>query len=647
MLIRRFVLARLRAVYEPNRPISHTGPAPRVLCISIIAFALGCSSAQQEQAVLEPHSDARRTVAQGTLIGGQDLYNSHSWLGIPYTRPPVGNLRWRAPAAPEAWSGERPATRFGAACTQLASPLGGAADLPIGSVRGSEDCLTLNVYAPRLAPNELPTGRERLPVVLWIHGGANRAGSADFYHGGNLAATHNLLVVTVNYRLGPFGWFHSPELARAGASRKMEASGNFALLDLIAALRWLRENAAAFGGDPGRITIMGESAGANNVLGLLLSPRAKGLFHRAIMQSAFPRFTPPRFASGFISSAGEGSAAETQNNQADASAAVAHPNSSGEIIARLLLADGKAPNIESARASVRKLPPRELAEYLRAQSAERIIDAYRQNLSGENARQAYYEFPSLFKDGHLLPQGDLARQLRAGGSAATVPLLIGANRDEDNLYLAIDEKFMRRYFGLIPSIPEPEFYDAMGDHLSASWRILGLHRPARAIRAVNPRVFAYRFDWDEEPTIFGTDLSLALGAAHAFEVPFAFGHFRLGAADRYMFTNENLPGRLELSDAMMEYWAQFARNGRPGRGAFEREIEWKPYGRGEELMILDTQAGGGRRMQSQPIRRDDLLKAIESDPRLKADDRRCQVLRRMVRFNRMLKDEELRGLNCP
>ncbi|MCR9143095.1 MAG: carboxylesterase family protein [bacterium] len=568
--------------------------------------------------------DARRIVAEGALLGGDDLYESHSWLGIPYAAAPVGELRWKAPGPPADWSGERDATRFTPACTQLASPLGGAADLPMGAVRGSEDCLSLNVYAPRFSAANIPKGSGRLPVIVYIHGGSNRSGSGDFYHGGNLAATQQLIVVTLNYRLGPLGWFYHPALAKTAASPN-EASGNFALLDLIAALQWLRTNAPAFGGDPNRITIMGESAGANNVLSLLLSPAARGLFHRAIMQSALPGFS-----------------SRTQ-------AATTHENAAEKIMHRLLVAEGKAPTLAAAASFAKASPPAELARFLRSLSTKRVIDAYRDNLQGENDARPYYALPTLIQDGRVLPVGDLRKQLQAGGSATRVPLLIGANRDEENLYLAIDDRYMKRYFGLLPVISEPVFYDAIGDHLSSAWRILGLHRPARAIRAVNPRVFAYRFDWDEEPTIFGTDLGLALGAAHAFEVPFAFGHFRLGAADRYMFTGENLPGRLELSGAMMSYWAQFARTGNPGRGSSSEnpQTAWPPYGSDEQVLLLDTPADGGRRVgDAGPLTRDALFEAVREDTRLGPDDRRCRVYRRMVEQNRLLQSAELASFGC-
>src|SRR5262249_22798225 len=144
---------------------------------------------------------------------------------------------------------------------------------------GSEDCLYLNVYAPRdAAPGAA------LPVMVWIHGGGNTIGAGELYDGGNLATTEHVVVVTVNYRLGPFGWFR--HAARPGdGTTPPERSGNFAVLDLVRALEWVRDDIAVFGGDPGRVTVFGESAGGTNTLLLLLAPQAQGLFHRAIVES--------------------------------------------------------------------------------------------------------------------------------------------------------------------------------------------------------------------------------------------------------------------------------------------------------------------------------------------------------------------------
>src|SRR5262249_40568563 len=158
-----------------------------------------------------------RTPPAGPVVGFVGEYGAHAWLGIPFAKPPVGELRWRAPEPLPAWQSTREALAFGSLCTQFASALGGDDSVAVRTPLGSEDCLFLNVYAPAVEAAAVPKGSDRLPVMMWIHGGGNTIGSASFYDGGNLAAREKVVVVTVNYRLGPLGWFHHPALG-AGAS---------------------------------------------------------------------------------------------------------------------------------------------------------------------------------------------------------------------------------------------------------------------------------------------------------------------------------------------------------------------------------------------------------------------------------------------
>ena len=192
--------------------------------------------------------------------------------GIPYAAPPVGELRWKAPSPAAAWEGIRDATEAGPHCVQ--GPIFG--DITF-SRPASEDCLNLNIWTPATAPGD------RLPVMVWIHGGGFQAGAGpEPRHDGDALARKGIVVVTLNYRLGVFGFLAHPELTRESGR---QASGNYGLLDQVAALRWVRDNIAAFGGDPGNVTIFGESAGSFAVSALMASPIASGLFHRAIGES--------------------------------------------------------------------------------------------------------------------------------------------------------------------------------------------------------------------------------------------------------------------------------------------------------------------------------------------------------------------------
>ena len=211
-----------------------------------------------------------------------------SLLGVPYAAPPVGALRWRPPQTARSWEGVRLADKMGALCIQ--PPAGG--DPGVGPGPMSEDCLTLNVWAP------IDRGTAPLPVMVWIHGGGftSGAGSIPWYHGNRFAAVDDIVVVAINYRLGVLGFTHLPELGEAYAG-----SVNCGILDQVAALHWVADNIAAFGGDPQQITVFGESAGAFSVGCLLVSPLAKGLFHRAIAESgAFPDLPMARKPGGRV-----------------------------------------------------------------------------------------------------------------------------------------------------------------------------------------------------------------------------------------------------------------------------------------------------------------------------------------------------------
>jgi len=218
----------------------------------------------------------RAPVEQGVLVG-READGVRSFKGVPYARPPVGDLRWRAPQPAPPWDGERDAGRVGAICIQ--PPANG--DNGVGPLPMSEDCLTLNVWAP--ADGEGP-----LPVMVWIHGGGlnNGSGTAALYDGTNLAK-RGVVVVTINYRLGRLGFFDHPALA--AEREEGDPAGNYGLMDVIAALQWVRDNAAAFGGDPGNVTVFGESAGGALVTRLMISEPARGLFHRAVVQSGLGR----------------------------------------------------------------------------------------------------------------------------------------------------------------------------------------------------------------------------------------------------------------------------------------------------------------------------------------------------------------------
>jgi para-nitrobenzyl esterase len=575
--------------------------------------------APPEPARVADPASARALPGGGEVVGFVGRYGSHVWLGIPYAKPPVGDLRWRAPEPPAPASGRREALAFGNHCPQFASPFAGVADVPDGAVSGDEDCLYLNVYAPR---TEGPDTAKR-PVMLWIHGGGNVIGLADFYDGGRLAQSQDVVVVTVNYRLGPLGFFRHASL-REGVP-PADQSGNFAFLDLMQALAWVRDHVAAFGGDPGNVTIFGESAGGANVFNLLLSPLASGLFQRAIVQSG-----------GVYAD----SLAEAEHFADDAEPG--HRRSSNEVLVRLLVRDGQAADLAAARSALASMPAAEVARLLRSKSPAELFAAYERE-----PQEGLLDMPRVFADGVVRPVGDPLELFARPDGWNRMPVMLGTNLDENKLFLFMNPLYVRR-LGPVPlGIKEPVLFDATADAMSAMWKATGADGPAAAMWSTQPNVYVYRFDWDAEPSLLGLDLAGALGAAHGFEIPFVFGHWDLGRQGNVIFTPENRAAREALAESMMSYWAAFARSGDPGRGADGAEHAWTAWdGRpgAHKFMLLDTPDDGGLRMGSEPVTPDGVVAAVAADARLATPRDRCWVYHELAQWSRGFGRDEYAAL---
>ncbi|HKC52717.1 MAG TPA: carboxylesterase family protein [Myxococcota bacterium] len=557
-----------------------------------LATLVACGRSSQP-APRTPDPSSQRELSTGSVVGFASREGAQAWLGIPFAKPPVGELRWRAPQPAEPWTGTREALRAGSACTQKAGQLGDAPDAKAGTVTGSEDCLYLNVYAPHATAQEAAS--RHLPVMVWIHGGGNSVGHAAGYDPSTLVGRRNVVVVTTNYRLGPFGWFHHPALA-AGAAGPEDASGNYGTLDLIRTLRWVRSEVAAFGGDPGNVTIFGESAGGTDVFSLLLSPLAKGLFQRAIAES------------GGLTTASLAKAANLKD-----AAEPGDERSSGEVTPRILF-----PGVARAEALQRteSVGAAGLASRLRAASPAQVFAAYDEN--GPESFGGMMRMPTVLRDGHVLPIED-SETLLAEGRYNRVPVIAGTNRDEIKLFMLGDPKEVRWWFGFLPRMRDAQRYDLTAEYATLGWKLGAVDEPAAVMRGVQgPSVFAYRFDWDEEPSFLGSDFAKLLGAAHGMEIPFVFQSFNTSFFGR-MFTDANRPGREELSDAMSSYWTQFAYTGDPGRGrdgTLQQWHAWDPGEGGPKFVVLDTAAGGGVRMIDQPLTKAALLAKLASDSRM-------------------------------
>jgi len=460
----------------------------------------------------------------------------HAFLGIPYAAPPVGDLRWKPPAAAAKWSGVRKATEFGAHCMQ-GKVFG---DMNFRDAGGSEDCLFLNVWVPAKAAGA------KLPVMVWIYGGGFAAGStSEARQDGTHLAQQGVIVVSMNYRLGVFGFFVHPELAKESGHN---AAGNYGLLDQVAALRWVQDNIAAFGGDPGNVTIFGESAGSFSVSAQMASPLSKGLFQKAIGESG------GAFFSGGLS------------------------------FEPLSVREEKDVKAVSA-----KLGLSTLAE-LRAVPAQKLLDAFAPPQS-----QGFDFDPDV--DGYFLPEP--VPTIFAEGKQSDVPLLAGWNHDEGSFEIVFNPQ--KPTADSIKANAQKDFGDKAAEFL----RLYPADTDERVLRSAQDfagdRFIAFStWEWMEsqaktgKQTIYRYRFDLGppssnpnapkLGAYHSAEIEYVFGQ---------LDSKAGVPWRAEdrqLSEAMQKYWANFAKNGDPNGPGLPK---WPAYSAGEgwPVMFLDAQSG--------------------------------------------------------
>lgn len=458
---------------------------------------------------------------RGEIVGGLRVFK-----GIPYALPPTGARRWRPPEAMPAWQGTLEAKTFGAACVQPKPRGASIYASELSSI--SEDCLSLNVWTP--------TDARDAPVFVWIHGGALTTGSSSeaMYDGAKLAA-RGIVVVTINYRLGALGFFAHRALS---TESPQHVSGNYGLLDQIAALRWVNRNIAAFGGDPANVTIAGESAGGLSVMYLMASPPARGLFAKAIAQSAYMISMPELKQGHFGEQAAEGIGAR--------------------------LADA--------------LGTQDIAT-LRSLDANKLVE--------DAARAGYLPLGTV--DGHVLPRQLV--EVFDRGEQAPVKIIAGFNSGEirslrflappvpkdaatyeasiRERYRDLADEFLRLYPG-----------SALGESIVAATRdaLYGwtAERLVAKQSALGQPAFLYLFDHG-----YAAADSAGLHAFHAAELPYVFG-----TADRTPPLWPKVPATAAesaLSDAMVAYWTEFARSGAPSAA---NQAQWTAYGSTRAYMVF-------------------------------------------------------------
>jgi para-nitrobenzyl esterase len=513
----------------------------------------------------------------GPVVGVDDTAASgtYFWKGIPFAKPPAGALRWKAPVDPDSWSTQLATQSFGNACIQYGRIYGPGAnnryDATIGTTLntsvGSEDCLTLNIWRPANADTNLP-------VIYFIYGGSDVSGySADpVYDGATLARTANAVVVTANYRVGVFGWLNLPQL-KSGTNAN-DDSGNFGTLDNIKTLQFINRNIGNFGGNPGNVTVMGQSAGAINVYALMTSPlvvnASTRLFHKAMPISGGISLAS-NLPAGSIATLSPASTYLAQGNA---------------LLYNLLIADGKAADTASAQTFVATQTSDQIAAYMRSKDGTSIFNVLLNKLAALGLSGS-----GPIPEGTVLPPDPIAA-INAG-NYLKVPVLASNTRDEAKLFASFlalspalgglpglivsDASRFATMLNYNPDVPttlinanfiNPAYlpvatpvtgYNARTDLLNSIFFIASRDNVLNALKAQQSNVWYYQFNWDKETAPW----SDVYGAAHAFDLPFLFGNFGPSLFGSVIGGNANKGGRLALSNAMMKSVAAFARNGDP------------------------------------------------------------------------------------
>ena len=487
---------------------------------------------------------------------GYKSNNVMNWDDIPYAQPPIGEFRWKAPRKIN-----NPyqiiIPKENNFCIQRPSGMGGSEFDGDEFFSGSEDCLYLDIKAPKSKSKNL------LPVMFWIHGGGNTSGLKDIYDFTKMVKKHNVIVVTINYRLGPFGWFTHPSIQSLQESD--DKSSNFGTLDIIAALEWVQVNISLFGGNPDNITIFGESAGGHNVLSLIASKKAKGLFHKAISQSGYTTSIPLDMA----------------YKQDKFSATSNH--TSWKIVNKIL--------DKAKLSSQNNLSDKDIRKILKELDARDFFINY-------SDRPSYQEIPLLTADGIIIPLDGLKKALSSKDHVNIVPTIAGSNKDEVKLWLASAEYFVGleySFFGSLLGVPRVKLkdeaaFELFNSYRSRAWKIRGVDNPLRSLAiAGNNDLYAYRYDWDDHRKWPVANFKKLIGAAHATEIPLLTGNTKL-VGDYGFLIYPKGPSKSFLSKNMMSFWTNFAKTGEPGSSSNSQE--WTKYNglneTNSDFMVLDN-----------------------------------------------------------
>lgn len=466
---------------------------------------------------------------EGTVVNSSCI----AWLGVPYAKPPVGELRWRAPQEPDSWSGVLPVK---------AKKNKAAQAVTVTKSEGSEDCLYLNIYRPNTEENNLP-------VLVYLHGGSNINGSASKSFK-SLAANANAIVVAVEYRLGALGWLNLDALKTGNPE---EDSGNYGLLDIKKALQWVQANIGYFGGNAGNVTLSGFSAGGRNTLAAIISPVMRGLFHKAVI-----------FSGGMTT-------CKVEDAQ----------KSAKEKLAAILVRRGTYPSQKEALEWIEEASAEELKAFLYGLTTDEAACMYTyMGLKLSNV-------PQLFADGYVIPSEGF--DVISTGNYSAVPILFGSSSQEFSTYALsanyydaeLNSKVIKKGWSMISLIQNAKKYGSMYQ----SYYYIEHNTEKFASSGIQPPMYAYRFDWGNDNDEVSDFHAQFLGSYHGLDVNFLCGNYK-NEYENYvtnLYTNDNADGRKALTSVMQSYIGNFLRTGDPnGKGL----LAWNPWYANQNMKVM-------------------------------------------------------------
>ena len=540
---------------------------PIMLVLALLAGLNGYLSADV-QAEVVPYTQGTLQSTQSGQVRGAEAYGGHSlvWKSIPYASAPAGELRWKAPQDPMPWTGVFDATRSGNIGVQVSGT----------QIIGSEDCLNLDIYRPN-------SNATNLPVLFYIHGGNNQTGTSAEFNAERFAVEANIVVISINYRLGLLGFNNLPALQSGNA---LENSGNYTLLDFAKSLDWVRENVRAFGGNPDNITISGFSAGGRDVMAMLISPVVAGKFHKAISFSGGMTLADSEMSRQLVARA----------------------------IATLVVEDQVKPAEQDAYDWLMSNAP-DVREYLYQLPADRLARLM------INADIHMSVFPHLYNDGAVLPkEGFRTQQYNA------VPLIMITATQEFSTFARRDPEFSPYTDdALLTDKDADRRYQFAKEYGSQLYRLFNVQESAETLHAVyTAPIYAGVFAWGTDTAIVGEEMGRLYGAYHGVWMPFLTREMT-GMSSRFSDSFQGA-GAQKLADAFTRYIANFMWTGNPNSAGL---VTWNPWTAGgnepDQLLLNADQNAAIITMSKEQTNYDTVLKAIETDTTVSHEEKNTLI----------------------